>query len=125
LKILIVCRDAELAALSGKSLKRNGYDVTCLSDISATDSLIKQKNIQLVVADIETDEAECLRFCKTVKNISNAPKLLFIGRNDEEESAILNAGADDWMKKPYRAPVFLARIAALMRQSGEDIRTEY
>jgi DNA-binding response OmpR family regulator len=124
LKILLVHHDAELAALTGKSLERKGYDVTCCSDISETASLIERQNIRLVIADFEADETERLQFCKTVKSTSNPPKLLFIAGSGEEESSMLNAGADDWMKKPYKTPVFLARISALLRQSGDDLKRE-
>lgn len=116
MKILIIGYDEELTALTGKILERKGYDVICCTDIRKIQTLIKQESVRLVIADIEEEEAERLEFCKSVKGLSKPPKLLFIGKSDEEESRMLNTGADDWLKKPYKTSVFLARISALMRQ---------
>lgn len=124
MKILIVSQDIELAALTGKILERKGYDVSCCSDLSQTAALIEREKIRLVIADLESDETEALKFCEVIKSINNPPKLLFITGNGEEESSILNAGADDWIKKPYNTSVFLARISALLRQSGNDFKSE-
>ncbi len=123
MKILIVGYDAEITALTGKILERSGYDIVCRSYIPGAD-LIESENIQLVIAELETDENERVRFCKTVKGIKRPPKLLLIGRSGEEEIPMLNAGADDWIKKPYKTAVFLARVSALMRQC-EIKREEY
>ncbi len=123
MKILIVGYDAEITALTGKILERSGYDIVCRSYMPGADS-IESENIQLVIAELETDENERVLFCKTVKSIKRPPKLLLIGRSGEEEIPMLNAGADDWIKKPYKTAVFLARVSALMRQC-EIKREEY
>ena len=123
MKILIVGYDAEITALTGKILERSGYDIVCRSYMPGADS-IESENIHLVIAELETDENERVRFCKTVKSIKRPPKLLLIGRSGEEEIPMLNAGADDWIKKPYKTAVFLARVSALMRQC-EIKREEY
>lgn len=115
MKILIVGRDAEITAIVGKILRRSGYEITCCTDKDGAAELIEKQNIRLVIADLEADEKERICFCKTIKNMAKPPKLLFIGNSDEEESKILNAGADDWIKKPYKTAVFLARTSALMR----------
>lgn len=117
LKVLVVGNDAELTALTGKILERSGYDTACSRYGAETAGLIEREDVRLVIADIETDEAERIRFCKAVKDIQKPPKLLFIGRSGEEEIPMLNAGADDWIKKPYKTAVFLARASALLRQA--------
>lgn len=124
MKILIVCYDAQLADLTAKSLERNGYSTVCCSDMSKTESLINQEDVWLVIADLEADETQRLQFCRAVKKMSKTPKLLFIGRSGEEESRALNAGADDWIKKPYKSAVFLARISALLRQSEYNSKSK-
>lgn len=116
MKILVVGHDAEITALTGKILKRSGYDTICCSCIQDVPAAVEGENIRLVIAELEADEIERIRFCKTVKSTDKPPKLLFVGRSGEEEISMLNAGADDWIKKPYKTAVFLARISALMRQ---------
>lgn len=116
MKILVVGHDAGITALTGKILKRSGYDIICCSCIEDVPKAIERENIRLIIAELENDEIERIRFCKMVKSIDKPPKLFFIGRSGEEEISMLNAGADDWIKKPYKTAVFLARISALMRQ---------
>lgn len=110
--------------MTGKILKRKGYDVACCCDVSESFDLIEREDIRLVIADLETDQEGHLQFCKAFTSLANSPKLLVIAGNGEEESAILNAGADDWIKKPYKTPVFLARISALLRQNGNDLKSD-
>ena len=124
MKILIVSQDAELAVLTGKTLNRRGYDVSCCCDVSEISALIEREEVHLVIADLEIDQEERLQFCKTVKNTQNPPELLFLSGNADEESSILNAGADDWIKKPYKTSVFLARISALLRRGGNDLKSQ-
>lgn len=116
MKILVVGYDAEITALTGKILERNGYGITLASCISEAETLIGSKNFCLVVAELDNDETERIRFCKTIKAMHRPPKLFLVGRSGEEEIPMLNAGADDWIKKPYKTAVFLARVSALMRQ---------
>lgn len=116
MKILIVGHDAEGVAVIGKILRRRGYDITCCADKDETAELIEKQNIRLVIADLEADEKERICFCKTIKSMPKPPGLLVIGNSGEEEEKMLNAGADDWIKKPYKTAVFLARTGALMRR---------
>lgn len=116
MKILIFGYDAEVIFLTGKILGRSGHDVMCCCSEEELTALIKDENIGLVIAELKSDEAEMIRFCKTVKSIEKPPKLLLIGRSGEEEIPMLGAGADDWIKKPYKTDVLLARISALLRR---------
>lgn len=116
MKILVIGYDEELTALTGKILERQGYDVVCQTDLRKAWEVIECESVRLVIADIEAEESERLEFCKAVKGLRKPSKLLFIGKSGEEESRALNAGADDWLKKPYKTSVFLARISALLRQ---------
>lgn len=119
MKILIIGSDAELTALTGKILRHKGYSVICSTEIGETAKIVDGENIRLVIADIAADAEESLKFCKSVKSMRKPPKLLLIGKCDEEESRALDSGADDWLKKPYNTAVFLARISALLRRSRE------
>ena len=123
MKIMIVGNDRELAALTGKMLERSGYGAVCCSCGEEIPVQLENENIRLVIAELDNDENERIRFCKKVKSTEKPPKLLLIGRSEEEEIPMLNAGADDWIKKPYRTDVFLARVSALMRQCENTVLT--
>lgn len=120
MKILIVGPDAELCAITGKILGRIGCGTVCriANDVLSTASISREniacENAALVIAELEADETERIRFCKAVKSICSPPKLMIIDRSREEETTMLNAGADDWIEKPYITDVFLERVSALL-----------
>ena len=115
LKILFLGNDPELTEMYGKILKRRGYEVDCHVVPSGEEATLEHRRADLVIADIEASEADRTRLCRLVKRWVKPPKLMFITNSGEDEIPTLNAGADDWLKKPYRMDVLLARIAALLR----------
>lgn len=117
MQVVIVGRDTYLSSFIAKSMERSGYSAACILYEKDVFSVIAAQNAALVIADLETDETERIRFCRGVKALKNPPKLFIIGSSFEEEAIMLNAGADDWIEKPYNTEVFLARVSALLRQS--------
>lgn len=117
MQVVIVGRDAYLSSFIAKSMERSGYSAACILYERDVLPVIEAQNAALVIADLEADETERIHFCRGVKDLKNPPKLLIIGSSFEEETVMLNAGADDWIEKPYKTDVFLARASALLRQS--------
>ncbi len=126
MKILIVGNDEKIAVLTGKILIHNGYDtVSCPPGKEAMEKIMREK-VCLVIAELDSDAAERADFAAEVKSMNDPPKLLFIGQSPDEESRMLSAGADDWIRKPYKTDVFLARVAALIRryETGRKVMAE-
>ena len=91
-RILFVGAEHTITEMTGKLLKRNGFDVQ------------------------EESVYEGIQFCQKIRQCSTATKFLLISGNEKDEEAALLGGADDWLKKPYSMRILYARIRALLRQ---------
>lgn len=114
-RILFVGTDQAITDMTGKLLKRNGFNVKCAVGVAEALDAIESYPLDAVIADLEDNHIERTRFCQEVKQYSKVLQLLMITDSEEDEIQILNAGADDWMKKPYPMKVLYARINALLR----------
>jgi len=72
----------------------------------------------LVVLDLGLGDMDGLEVIKSLRQFSNMPVVVLTARSDDKQTVLaLNAGADDYVTKPFRADVLLARIRANLRQT--------
>lgn len=94
-----------------KLLRRNGYEVQCAMGRDKALAVLCASTPDVVILDWEDGIREIAELMQT----SGKHKLLLISENEEDEIPALNAGADEWMKKPYKMNVLYARLRALLR----------
>ena len=115
-KLLYIGCDRTLAEITAKMLQRRGYDVLCAVGAEEATAAVHLHKPDVVVADFDVNRAEGSTFCGLVKQMAPM-RLLFISASQDDEINLLNAGADDWMKQPYKMSVLYARIQALLRMA--------
>ncbi|MBQ0777492.1 response regulator [Halopseudomonas sp.] len=120
-RILIVEDDLKLAALIEAFLNSQGLDVELLTHGSGAVENILASNPDLVVLDLMLPGEDGLSICKRLRAASYArPILMLTARSDDEDHIQgLELGADDYVNKPVRPQVLLARIRALLRRSSD------
>ena len=91
-------------------------NVLCAVGAEEATAAVHLHKPDVVVADFDVGHAEGSTFCGLVKQMAPM-RLLFISASQDDEINLLNAGADDWMKKPYKMSVLYARIQALLRMA--------
>ena len=114
-RILYVGTDRTITEMTGRLLKRNGFDVQCAVGQEKAFAAICTQQFAVVIADLEESVYDGIRFCQKVAQYSTATKFLLISGNEKDEEAALLGGADDWLKKPYSMRILYARIRALLR----------
>ena len=114
-RILYVGTDRTMTEMTGRLLKRNGFDVQCAVGQEKAFAAICAQQIAVVIADLEESINDGIQFCQKIKQCS-ATKFLLVSGNEKDEEAALLGGADDWLKKPYNMKILYARIRALLRQ---------
>ena len=121
-KILIVEDDERLATLSQDYLKNNGMEVDVVSDGKLAITEILEHQPDLVVLDLMLPSVDGLEICKAVRDKFKNPILMLTARTDDVDQVLgLEMGADDYVAKPVRPRVLLARIRALLRRNeGAD-----
>lgn len=116
-RVLIVEDDERLANLSKDYLENNGIDVHVINDGRQAISYIVSSQPDLVVLDLMLPGADGLEVCREVRAEYQKPILMLTARTDDVDQVLgLEMGADDYVAKPVRPRVLLARIRALLRR---------
>ncbi|AMR66393.1 response regulator [Aquipseudomonas alcaligenes] len=117
-QILIVEDDQRLAELTQEYLQSNGLQVAIESDGARAAARILKEQPDLVVLDLMLPGEDGLSICRKVRGQFTGPILMLTARTDDMDEVLgLEMGADDYVCKPVRPRVLLARIRALLRRS--------
>ncbi|MFL0806770.1 MAG: response regulator [Oceanobacter sp.] len=118
--ILIVEDDERLASLTRDYLESNGLRVSIENDGARAIERIKQEQPDLVVLDLMLPGEDGLAVCRIVRPHYHGPILMLTARTEDLDQVLgLEMGADDYVAKPVRPRVLLARIRALLRRVSE------
>ena len=115
MRVLYIGDDRELAEMTGKLFQRNHYETDVSVGIGEALPVLDRGDYRLIVMDCDRDAAYLSSVCRELRLQNPTSYLLVLTGNQEDEVSLLRAGADDWLKKPYRFDVLLARMAALLR----------
>ncbi|MFJ4343702.1 response regulator [Pseudomonas sp. NPDC089401] len=117
-RILIVEDDQRLAELTAEYLQANGFEVAVEGDGARAARRIVDSQPDLVILDLMLPGEDGLSICRRVRSQYPGPILMLTARSDElDQVQGLDLGADDYVCKPVRPRLLLARIQALLRRS--------
>ena len=124
-RLLLVEDDSAIAEPLSRALDREGYSVVRASrGIDALTIAASEDHIDFVILDLGLPDIDPLEVCRRLrKGGLEAPVLILTARADEVDAVVgLDAGADDYVTKPFRLGELQARIRALLRrtQVAED-----
>lgn len=124
-RVMIVEDDERLANLSKDYLESNGMVVTVINDGREAIRRIIKDQPDLVVLDLMLPSADGLEICREVRGEYHKPILMLTARTDDVDQVLgLEMGADDYVPKPVRPRVLLARIRALLRRNDPQESVE-
>jgi len=116
-KVLIVEDDERLANLSKDYLENNGIEVHVINNGREAIDYITKNQPDLTVLDLMLPGADGIEVCREVRAEYEKPILMLTARTDDVDQVLgLEMGADDYVAKPVRPRVLLARIRALLRR---------
>jgi two-component system phosphate regulon response regulator OmpR len=121
-KILLVDDDARLRALLTRYLDEHGFYVKAVADASAMDRALLRERFDLMVLDHMLPGEDGLAICRRLRqsegDVQTLPILMLTARgHDEARIEGLEAGADDYLPKPFNPRELLARIEAILRRA--------
>lgn len=118
-KILIIESDEETANLLAEILINENYEIVIRTDPSNIEQIILEHEPDLILLDIMLPKINGLEICKKIRKNENFKTLpvLFVTAKDDISDKIkaFNAGADDYITKPFLVSELLARIQANLR----------
>ncbi|HEX6754680.1 MAG TPA: response regulator transcription factor [Mycobacteriales bacterium] len=120
--VLLAEDDPAISGPLARALQREGYEVVVRDDGESALSTALSGDVGLVVLDLGLPDMDGLEVCRRLRaGRSSVPVLVLTGRTDEIDLVVgLDAGADDYVGKPFRLAELLARVRALLRRrSGE------
>jgi len=117
-KILIIDDDADLRHLAGLLFKKAGAHVFTAGDGLEGISKLFTCNPSLIILDGMMPGTNGFEVCQRIRRVSNVPVIMLTALNQEAEMLRgLEAGADDYLSKPFNPEVLLARARTVLRRS--------
>jgi two-component system response regulator MprA len=119
--ILVVDDDAPIRRVLDRTLRAEGYDVVPTADGGAALAAVERAAPDLVVLDVAMPGLDGLAVCRRLRGKGLALPILLLTARDavDDRVAGLDAGADDYLVKPFAAEELLARVRALLRRGTE------
>jgi two-component system, OmpR family, KDP operon response regulator KdpE len=116
-KILLVDDDAGFLQELARYLERQGHQVACTEKGSETLALTSRLHPEVVVLDMLLPDIDGIEVCRGLRTISDVPVLILSGVGSEQVVIdVLEAGADDYMTKPFHLHDLEVRLQALVRR---------
>ena len=120
-RILLVDDDRELIDLLAFALKRAGLDPVAAHDGTSALRTFEERNPDLVVLDINLGTSSGLDVLRELRRRSSLPVIMLTALDSEEDKVRgLEAGADDYLTKPFSHRELIARIRAQLRRTGQE-----
>jgi two-component system, OmpR family, response regulator MprA len=116
--ILVVDDDAPIRRMLDRTLSAEGYAVEAAADGGAALAAVERSAPDLIVLDVAMPGLDGLAVCRRVRERGLATPVLLLTARDAlaDRVAGLDAGADDYMVKPFETDELLARVRALLRR---------
>lgn len=122
MKLLVVEDEPNLLSVIRKGLSEKNHDVSAALDGTTALQMITENTFDVVVLDIMLPDINGIEICRRVRAANNFVPILMLTALSSSENIVtgLNAGADDYLAKPFRFSELEARINALARRAGQE-----
>lgn len=118
-RILIVDDEPQIGRVMRTGLSTHGFDVRVAADGEAGLDLFNDWHPTLVITDLSMPNIGGLEFCRRLRLITEVPIIVLSVRGEESTKVeALDAGADDYVTKPFGMDELLARIRAALRRTA-------
>ncbi len=116
--ILVVDDEPQITRVLRTTLSAQGYDLRVAADGEAALQIIKDWTPDLVITDLAMPNMDGLELCKRLRSTSEVPILVLSVRGEDRMKVqALDAGADDYVSKPFSMSELLARVRAHLRRA--------
>jgi DNA-binding response OmpR family regulator len=121
--VLLAEDDPAISDPLSRALEREGYTVLAAPDGASAVSTALSTDIGLVILDLGLPHIDGLEVCRRIRASGrDVPVLMLTARTDEVDFVVgLDAGADDYVGKPFRLAELLARVRALLRRRAPEV----
>jgi len=120
-RILVVDDDTALAEMIGIVLRTEGFDVAFCADGAAAVDAWREERPDLILLDLMLPGRDGVDVCRDLRAESDVPIVMLTAKSDTRDVVEgLEAGADDYVSKPFKAKELVARIRTRLRRSSSE-----
>lgn len=119
---LVVDDESNILRFIRANLRASGFEVASATTGTEALAVFEQVNPHVIILDIMLPDIDGMEVCRRIRNVSDIPIIMITARDDIQDAVEgLNAGADDYITKPFAVEELLARINAVMRRVKNNI----
>ncbi len=123
-KILVVDDDQDLAEMLGIVLNGSGFEVDLINNGDGALEIFRSSDPDLVLLDVMLPGIDGVEICRLIRKESMVPIVMLTAKGDTQDVVLgLEAGADDYMVKPFNPSELVARLKVRLRRSTAEQTT--
>jgi len=121
-RIVVVDDDARIRDLLRRYLTQEGFEVLLAEDSKALNRLLTRETVHLIVLDLMLPDLNGYAVCEELRRTNPFVPILMLTARSQETDKIrgLDAGADDYVTKPFGPPELVARLEAVLRRARPE-----
>src|SRR6478609_11086434 len=125
-RVLIVDDEPAVRAALDRALRLDGYEIELAADGREALDLLAEARLDAVVLDVAMPGIDGLEVCKRLREAGDRTPVLMLTARDQVDDRVagLDAGADDYLVKPFALSELMARVRALLRRTEEGDQEE-
>ena len=122
-QVLVVEDDSSLRLAVTDNLEEEGYAVVATASLAAARTALSTQRFDVVVLDLMLPDGDGTALCRELRKAGHGARVLMLTARTLEDDLVkgFEAGADDYLAKPYRLRELLARVAALARRTASPV----
>lgn len=118
-RVLVVDDEPQILRVLRRSLERHGFEVVTAAEAAMALQILRSMSIQLVITDLRMPDMSGVELCREIRRNSSIPLIIISVKGDEETKVqALDAGADDYVTKPFGMQELMARVRAISRRAA-------
>ncbi len=120
MRLLLIEDDAQLAGAIARGLEKAGFATDTVGNAEDGNAAVETTRFDSIILDLGLPDADGLSILKSMRDRGDATPILILTARDGLQDRVtgLNAGADDYLLKPFEMEELIARIKALLRRPG-------
>ena len=122
-KLLLIGQDDVLIELTKRILERSGCSVSCVIGLTGAEERLLSFSPDGIILDNVLSNGNGHELCRALRSKTNAP-IMYTSTNGDDELPALQAGATDYLKKPYDNDVFKARLGVMLNMKTSAFSIE-